>query len=121
MKVRAADAIRSRPFAACPGRCVPMPENRALRDETANWTEPFEGVFRCRRQRRDPMSSLSFSSVPSVVPHTATPAGTSAVHPLRAVLITAFADKLIVAGILLACVSLAPPNEAEDRYLAALN
>ena len=66
------------------------------------------------------MSSLSFSSVPPIVPRTVTPAGTSAAHPLRAVLITVFAAKLIVAGILLACVSLAPPNTVEDRYLASL-
>lgn len=63
------------------------------------------------------MSSLSFSSVPSVAPHTVT----SAAHPLRAVLITVFAAKLVVAGILLACVSLAPPTAAEDSYQAALN
>src|SRR3546814_20101705 len=101
MKVRAADAIRSRPFAACPGRCVPMPENRALRDETANWTEPFEGVFRCSRQRRDPISSLTFSSVPSVVLHTPTTVGQSAVHPLRAHLTTVFSETLIFSDLIL--------------------
>lgn len=63
------------------------------------------------------MSSLSFSSVPSVVPHTVT----SAAHPLRAVLITVFAAKLIVAGILLTCVFVAPPSATGDRYQAALN
>jgi hypothetical protein len=40
-------------------------------------------------------------------------------HPLRPVLITVFSLKLVVAAVLLGCVSLAPPVSAQGGYFFA--
>lgn len=40
-------------------------------------------------------------------------------NPLRAVLVTVFTLKLVVAAFLVATVSLAPPVSAESRYMAS--
>ena len=59
------------------------------------------------------MSAQTFDALPPISTRTELPA-----NPLKGVLVTVFALKIVVAAFLLATVSLAPPVNADESYVS---
>ncbi len=58
------------------------------------------------------MSAQTFAALPPITMETSSPA-----NPLRSLLVTVFALKIVVAAFLIATVSLAPPVVADAHYM----
>jgi hypothetical protein len=62
------------------------------------------------------MTAQTFSAIPPIRIEAASPA-----NPLKSVLVTVFALKIVIAAFLIATVSLAPPVSAESRYMTVVS